>query len=399
MLFRRLYHDRLFQPAYLVACQETKRAIVVDPLRDPIPYLGAALPDGVTTRFVAGPPIHADCLPGAAALANAAGATLLLSGEGAGPAASDRHAFPTARWLRDGDRLQLGKVRLDVIHVPGHTPEHIAFLVTDTAVDDAPMGVLSRDFLFVGDVGRPDLLGRAAGMRGTMGGSAHQLYQSLGRLEPLPDYLQVWPGHGAGSACGKALGAVPQSTLGYERRTNWALAMASEDAFVAEVLTGQPEPPAYFARMKRQNAAGAPELPRASSAPSAAVLHAAAARGALLVDTRSSSDFTAHHVAGSINVPLGNSFLGWAGSVIPPERDIVLVAPVAQRRAAEHAVRELQLIGRDRIVDVLSFEELAEASGDAFASLPSASAADLSRLARDGATVLDVRNRSEWREG
>src|SRR5258705_824041 len=177
--------------------------------------------------------IHADFLSGAAALSAAADARLLLSGEGNGAASYDWSAFPGAQRLRDGDRLQLGKIQLDVMHVPGHTPEHLAFLVTDSATGDTPMGLLSGDFLFVGDVGRPDLLERAAGMQGTMAESARQLYASLRRLATLSDYLQIWPGHGAGSACGKALGAVPQSTLGYERRTNWALGIASEEEFVA----------------------------------------------------------------------------------------------------------------------------------------------------------------------
>ncbi len=181
MLLRRLYHDRLAQAGYLVACQSTKEGIVVDPLRDPAPYLEAARQEGVTITAVTEPPLHADFLSGAAGLAQAAHAPVLLSGEGSGPAGYRHAAFANARWLRNGDRLQLGKVGIDVLHVPGHTPEHLAFLVTDTAADDAPMGMLSGDFLFVGDVGRPDLLERAAGMQGTMAESARQLFASLGR--------------------------------------------------------------------------------------------------------------------------------------------------------------------------------------------------------------------------
>src|SRR5215218_3979840 len=290
MLFRRVYHDRLAQAAYLVACQATKEAIVVDPLRDPAPYLEAARMEGVRIVAVTETHVHADFLSGAAALAAAAGAQLLLSGEGSGPAAYDQSAYPTARWLRDGERLRVGKVELQALHVPGHTPEHLAFLVTDTAVDDAPMGMLSGDFLFVGDVGRPDLLERAAGMRGTMADSARQLHASLRRLAPLPDYLQIWPGHGAGSACGKALGAVPQSTLGYERRANWAFRAAGEAEFVDRVLAGQPEPPAYFARMKTLNARGAP-APRPWSPPGDDALRAALAAGALAVDVRPAAEF------------------------------------------------------------------------------------------------------------
>jgi hydroxyacylglutathione hydrolase len=398
MLLRRLYHDHLAQAGYLIACQASKEAIVIDPLHDPAPYLEAARQDGVTITVVTETHIHADFLSGAAALAKAAGARLLLSGEGDGAASYDRSAFPNVQWLRDGDRLHLGKVRLDVMHVPGHTPEHVAFLVTDTAADDAPMGMLSGDFLFVGDVGRPDLLERAAGMQGTMAASARQLFASLRRLSNLPDYLQIWPGHGAGSACGKALGAVPQSTLGYERRTNWALGIGTEEEFVARVLTGQPEPPAYFARMKKLNAMGTHEQTSAASARDE-TLRAAMSSGALAVDVRAAAEFATGHVPGSINVPLGNSFLGWAGSVVPPNRDVVLIANPAIRVAAEQAVRELRLIGLDRVLGVLAADRVA-ASGDvALATLPSIPASALSAEKGRGTTVLDVRNRSEWEEG
>ncbi len=397
MLLRRLYHDRLAQAGYLLACQSTKEAIVVDPLRDPAPYLEAARQEGVTITAVTETHVHADFLSGAASLARAAHAPLLLSGEGNGPAGYRRAAFANARWLRNGDRLQVGRVGIDVLHVPGHTPEHLAFLVTDTVADDAPMGMLSGDFLFVGDVGRPDLLERAAGMQGTMTESARQLFASLGRLERLPDYLQIWPGHGAGSACGKSLGAVPQTTLGYERRTNWALRTTDEAEFIARVLAGQPEPPAYFARMKSMNAVSTPP-PRVGTPLSETALRQAVSQGALMVDVRPASEFAAGFFAGSLNVPLGTSFLTWAGSVVPPDRDVVLVASAHLRAEAEHAVRELRLIGMDRVVGVLSSLRLAT-DGAALVTMPSVSASDLSNIVRAGATVLDVRNRSEWDEG
>lgn len=397
MLLRRLYHDRLAQAGYLVACQATKEAIVVDPLRDPAPYLEAARQEGVTITAVTETHVHADFLSGAPALAAAAGATLMLSGEGEGPASYRRSSFPDARWLHDGDRLRLGKVALEVLHVPGHTPEHIAFLVTDTAADDAPMGMLSGDFLFVGDVGRPDLLERAAGMQGTMDASARQLFASLRRLAHLPDYLQIWPGHGAGSACGKALGAVPQTTLGYERRTNWALADMPEEEFVRRALEGQPEPPPYFARMKALNAIGAP-APTAARASSADALLGALRGGALAVDVRPAEAFAAGFLPGSLNVPLGNSFLGWAGSVIPADRDLVLIATPALRAPAEHAARELRLIGIDRVLGVLAPERLAT-PGAPLGTLPSMPAIAMEDQSRRGVTVLDVRTRSEWNEG
>jgi hydroxyacylglutathione hydrolase len=189
---------------------------------------------------------------------------------------------------------------------------------------------------------------------------------------------------------------VPQTTLGYERRTNWALQIDGEDQFVERVLAGQPEPPAYFARMKRQNAAGAPMLPSVRPLSDAA-LAAAVADGALVVDTRSAADFGAGHRPGSLNVPLGGSFLGWAGSAVPPDRGIVLVTSPAQRAAGEQAVRELRLIGIDCVRGVLPVDQLS-LDGEP-ETIPTIAATELTRLARDGTTVLDVRNRSEWAEG
>jgi hydroxyacylglutathione hydrolase len=397
MLLRRIHNDPLAQSGYLVACQEAREAIVVDPLRDPTPYLDAARQEGVRITMVTETHVHADFLSGAADLAAAAGAALLLSGEGEGPATYQRDAYPGARWLHAGERLQVGRVRLDVLHVPGHTPEHLAFLVTDEARGADPVGLLSGDFLFVGDVGRPDLLERAVGAAGTMEGAARQLFASLQRVRSLPEWLQVWPGHGAGSACGKALGAVPQSTLGYELRANWAFAERDESAFVRAVLAGQPEPPAYFARMKRLNATGGlPAHARPARDDDAA---AALAEGAQVVDGRPPARFAAGHLAGSLNLPFGQSFLGWAGAVLPPERDIVIVADPSARAVAEDAARELVLIGFDGVRGVLAPPSLHALSGAPLATLPTVTAASLGPAATAEATVLDVRNRSEWQAG
>lgn len=397
MLFRRIYNDRLAQAAYLIACQRSKEAIVIDPLRDPAPYLAVAEQEGVRIAMVSETHIHADFLSGAASLAAAAGAELLLSGEGTGVAGYDRSAFPNARWLRDGDHIDVGDVRLDVLHTPGHTPEHLSFLVTDRATTDSPLGLLSGDFLFVGDVGRPDLLERAAGLAGTMNEAAHLLYEALRRLDALPDHLQLWPGHGAGSACGKSLGAVPQSTLGYERIANWALRPQEESEFIARVLEGQPEPPAYFARMKRLNAVGAPALtPRAAM--SDAALRDAVRDGALVVDVRPAASFAAGHLAGSINVPLGKSFLTWAGSVLPLDWDLVLLAEPHGRDAATSAARELSLIGLDRVLGVIAPANIAELGGKVV-TLGCVPASAIGSSAAGDQVVLDVRNRSEWNDG
>jgi hydroxyacylglutathione hydrolase len=189
----------------------------------------------------------------------------------------------------------VGRIGIQALHTPGHTPEHMTFLVTDTPATDVPMGALTGDFLFVGDVGRPDLLERAAGFGGTMEHGARQLFRSLQQFRRHPDHLQIWPGHGAGSACGKALGAVPSSTLGYERIANWALRIDDEDAFVREVLAGQPEPPKFFAEMKRINRDGPRllgALRRPARVPLARVTELVGS-GALVVDTRAAADFAA----------------------------------------------------------------------------------------------------------
>ena len=222
MIFRRLYHDRLAQASYLIACEATRKAIVIDPLRDPTPYLEAAEFEDVHIEFVTETHVHADFLSGAEALARQADAELRLSGEGDADETSARLNRTGAQPLLDGDLLSVGRVRLEVRHTPGHTPEHLIFIVTDEATGELPVGIVTGDFLFAGDVGRPDLLERAVGVAGSMERSAVDLYRSLQSLRTLPEYLQVWPGHGAGSACGKSLGAVPQSTLGYELRANWA---------------------------------------------------------------------------------------------------------------------------------------------------------------------------------
>ena len=243
MFFRRFYDDQLAQASYLVGCQATGQALVVDPNRHIEPYLRAAEAEGLRVTHVSETHIHADFVSGARELARRAGATLLLSDTGGADWRYRYAAEDGATLLADGDRFLVGRVEVKALHTPGHTPEHLTFLVTDTTVAGEPMGALTGDFIFVGDVGRPDLLERAARVAGTMETSARQLFQSLQRFAALPDYVQLWPGHGAGSACGKSLGAVPQSTLGYEKRFNWAFAVEDEDEFVRAVLAGQPDPP------------------------------------------------------------------------------------------------------------------------------------------------------------
>jgi hydroxyacylglutathione hydrolase len=397
MIFRRLYHDRLAQASYLIACEETRKAIVIDPLRDPSEYLEAAEFEDVRIELVTETHVHADFLSGAEALARATGATLHLSAEGGDASAAERLRRSDARPLRHGDSISLGRVRLTVRHTPGHTPEHLVFVVTDEATSDLAVGLVTGDFLFAGDVGRPDLLERAVGVAGSMQRSAVDLFRSLQTLRNLPEYLQVWPGHGAGSACGKSLGAVPQTTLGYELRTNWAFQVRDEMEFARLVLEDQPEPPAYFARMKQLNARGAPPMPQPPRVDVPA-LRAHVRDGSLVVDTRPPAEFVARHLEGSIGISLGRSFLTWAGSVLDPADDLVLLIEPDSMHEADAVARDLALIGYDRVLGALPASDLESFAPRAVATIGSIPAADLASRAGD-ATVLDVRSAAEWDEG
>jgi hydroxyacylglutathione hydrolase len=406
MLLKRLYDDGLAQAAYVIGCDATGEAVVVDPLRDVTPYIDAARADDLRITHVTETHIHADFVSGSRELAQRTGATLHLSDEG-GPDWRYAYAEPAgARPLKHGDRFHVGKVRIEVRHTPGHTPEHLSFMVTDTASSDAILGMLSGDFLFVGDVGRPDLLERVANQRGTMEAAARRLFRSVQDLRGLPDYLQIWPGHGAGSACGKALGAMPQTTLGYERLANWALRATSEAEFVASVLAGQPEPPAYFAEMKRINRDGPRVLGERPHPPRVdlARIDQLMADGILVVDTRAAKDFAAAHVPGTLNIPLNRAFTGWSGWLIPYTQDFALLVDAARPGAADQAVRDLALIGLDRVAGYAELDastlDRRRAAGARPATIRGVHVEEIERQRRqDTVTLVDVRGRVEWDAG
>ena len=266
MIFKRFYDDNLAQASYLIASERTREAIVVDPNLDVAQYTRAAGAERVRIAHVTETHIHADFVSGAQALAAAAGATLHLSTEGGKDWGYTTDSLANAQPLRDGSEISFGELRIRAAHTPGHTPEHLTFLVIDLERGPQPAGALTGDFVFVGDVGRPDLLERAAGARGNMESSAAELYRSILKFKEQPDHLQIWPGHGAGSACGRSLGSMPQSTVGYERLFNWAFADMSEREFVERVLEDQPVPPRYFATMKKINRR-VPSLPAPAQEP------------------------------------------------------------------------------------------------------------------------------------
>jgi hydroxyacylglutathione hydrolase len=404
MLFRELYDEALAQASYLIGCQATGEAIVIDPLRDPAPYLDLARAEGLRITHVTETHIHADFVSGARELRAATGARLYLSAEGGPEWQYGFAAQDDAVLLHDGDRIMVGNIQLDVLHTPGHTPEHLAFVVTDLPRGAGPMGIVTGDFVFVGDVGRPDLLERAAGMADTMEAAARTLFHSLQKFRALPDHLQVWPGHGAGSACGKALGAVPSSTVGYEKRANWGVAEHDEAAFVAAVLEGQPEPPRYFAVMKQLNRDGPPVLgqpPVARRLSAAEVVSGSSIPTRWLLDLRPANEFAEGFIDGSLSLPYSKRFSTWAGSIIPVTDEIVLLS--ANGDDVPHAVRDLSRIGFDRVVGWVEAAEALHAwraAGHALATMRHLSVSDAESQRTDGPmTLVDVRGRTEWEAG
>lgn len=399
MIVRRFFEPALAQASYLVGCATAGEAIVIDPHRDADVYLGAATAENLKITHVTETHIHADFLSGSRELARRTGATLLLSDEGG---AHWKYGFASeGRLIRGGDRIAIGNVTLDVLHTPGHTPEHLTFLITDGAVATAPIAAATGDFIFVGDVGRPDLLERAANIRGTMEQGARTLYHSIQAFKSHEEWLQIWPGHGAGSSCGKGISAVPHSTLGYERRFNWAFNAASEDAFVENVLAGQPDPPKYFATMKRLNKEG-PRLlagfstpPRLEDQDLATLLD----RGGLVIDTRSAAEYASEFVPGTLNLPLTSSFVTWAGWLVPYTEDIHLLVGDGGEARLPEIVRALALIGLDRVAGYFAHTALTRA-GRPLSRIPQIEARALGAVhGQHTPLVIDVRYDGEWREG
>jgi hydroxyacylglutathione hydrolase len=297
-------------------------------------------------------------------------------------------------------------IEIRAVHTPGHTPEHLSFLVYDHGGGaDDPIGIATGDFVFVGDVGRPDLLETAAGLQGSAGPAAHELHESLRWFDRLDPWLQVWPGHGAGSACGKALGAIPTTTVGYEQRYNPALRMSREgaDPFVEDILSGQTEPPLYFARMKRENRDGPAilgELPSPSHT-QVEQIDRAVESGAALLDTREWSEFRVAHLKGSYYVPWENSFPTIAGSYVDPDQQIYLILETTEN--LDEIIRSLVRVGLDRVTGYATAEEL-----KAFLQGNNTRAAEIRTTTAEGlaaamlqkdVTVLDVRGASEYEVG
>jgi len=406
MYLKQIANDDLSQYAYLVGCQRTGEALLIDPLRDIGPYIEIAQSEELRITAVAETHIHADFVSGAFEFSRLDPSVSLYLSEEGGDFWRSAWALglPGYRPLWQGSSFMVGNLLVEVLHTPGHTPEHLSFLLTDQGGGaDEPVALFSGDFLFVGDAGRPDLLEQAAGLSGTQEDGARALFKSLNRIADLPDHLQVLPGHGAGSSCGKALGAVPSSTLGYERRFNHAFTLAlegNEDRFVSFILDGQPEPPAYFARMKSLNRTGpvplGPEL--ALKEFSSSDLQAGlSASSWVTVDTRAVEDALSSHLIGSQFIAR-NFFSDFAGSFFQPAEELLLVAQSADD--AKHMQSSLRCIGFDKVVGFVVPETLKALPGTMLRSIPYFPADRLSADASmDELAVIDVRKATERLQG
>lgn len=400
MLFRQIADPGLSQYAYLVGCQRTGEALIIDPERDIDRYDRIAADEGLRITVVAETHIHADFLSGVREYAERPDVRVVLSK--AGPP-EWQYAWAGAgaasyTLVGHGDRFSVGNIDIDVRHTPGHTPEHVVFIVTDRGSGaDSPIGVATGDFLFVGDVGRPDLLESAAGYAGAMRPAAEQLRVSLAQVDAWPEFMQVWPGHGAGSACGKALGAVPFSTVGYERRFNGALSLVHGRgaAFVDDILAGQPEPPPYFARMKQLNRDGAAVLGTIPAPPRLPIADVAADASLVVLDTRVDRQaFMAAHLPGSLHAPATRQFTATTGAYVDPASPVVLLAGASQ---LDDLVRQLLRIGLDRIAGWVPLDDFDvwRSGGGATSSIQRISFAEATPPGKDSVWI-DVRGSAEF---
>ncbi len=387
MKFTQYYLDCLSQASYLIGDQTTGRAVVVDPRRDIDEYVTDAADHGLTIELVIETHFHADFLSGHLELAAATGADIAYS--------EVAETEFRSRKLRDGERISLGSVELEILHTPGHTPESLSIVVFEDASDKTPYAVLTGDTLFIGDVGRPDLL---ASIGFTQDELAEKLYDSLhNKLLRLPDATRVFPGHGAGSACGKNLSTETSSTIGEQRLTNYALMAPTKEAFIEMVTEGQPPAPSYFvydAILNRKDR----DLLDEHGQPRALTLTAVEglmSSGAVLLDGRDPEDFAAGHLIGSVNVGLNGRYAEFAGSTVPSDTDIVLVVDEGFEREAKN---RLARIGFDRVVGFLQAPLAVLASNPEKvrrASRMTAIEFDSRRDGVAGLQLIDIRNPGE----
>jgi len=370
----------LAQFSYMV--EDAGEAAVIDPMRDISPYLDAAKAKGFKITHVLETHIHADYASGAKALAERTGAELAVSGHDAGE--RFQYSMPH-RELHDGDVVQVGNVQLKAMHTPGHTPEHLSFVVQEEG-SSPPAAIFTGDFLFVGALGRPDLLGEDETVR-----LATELYRSVSeRIANLPDALRVYPGHGAGSLCGAGMSDRPESTLGEERATNPYFGY-NEQEFVRRILEASPEMPSYYPRMKELNSHGAAAF---ESLPEMKALSAdqVANSSAIVIDLRKPEIFGEAHIPGALNLGLGGNLAMWAGWLLPAENDVIFVGETEDD--CRQGRMSLARVGLDCIAGYLSGGMAAWiASVRSTESTHQATASEVERAA--GSLILDVRNAAE----
>lgn len=390
MIIDRVYTPGLAQVAYLVADEQSGAVAVIDPRRDVDEYLSWAEARGFRIVAILETHVHADFVSGALELAAVTGATIHAGRLGAA-------GFPH-RPLDDGDEIAVGSATLKALWTPGHTPEHMSYFLFNPAAGHEPAALFSGDTLFVGEVGRPDLLGEDQTRS-----LADHLHRTLTeRFAPLADAVVVYPGHTAGSACGRKIGEAPHTTLGAERQFNYALLAGSREEFVSLVLAGMPKPPTYYPVLKRINKTG--PAPLLSLAGGAALGPEAVARlqadGALVIDARSADAFGTMHIPGAFFAGLGPNFTAWMGWLAPYERDLILI--LDDDRFAE-AQTELRRIGLDRVAGYLAGGPSAwRAEGHEVETLDQTTVQDLAQQlegADEDFVVLDVRRDDEWELG
>ncbi|TKD72485.1 MBL fold metallo-hydrolase [Pseudalkalibacillus hwajinpoensis] len=399
MYLQTFFDEKLAQYSYLIGCQRTGEALVIDPARDVTPYLEVAKKEGFHLAAAAETHIHADFVSGARQLAEKHDVKLYLSDEGDQDSKYGYLDGLNVELVNDGSTINVGNVELSVMHTPGHTPESISFVLTDRGGgSEVPMGIFTGDFVFVGDIGRPDLLEKAAGAKGTAETGAKSMFGSLQKFKELPEYLTVWPGHGAGSACGKSLGAVPQSTVGYELRNNWALKEENEGSFVKELLNEQPEAPTYFAVMKKVNKEGpnvltGEKLEKITNIDEFSAL--ASKENTTVVDTRPATDFAAGHIDGAINLPFNKAFTNWSGWVLDYDNDLLLIAEEDKK---DEIVKALHSIGIDNLKAFAGPELLSQWNDlEGYSFISAEELKDV--YDKDDVYVVDIRKQDEWNNG
>jgi hydroxyacylglutathione hydrolase len=377
MRFRQFYLACLAHASYLVA--DGGECAVVDPQRDVDQYIDEAAHHGLTIRYVLETHLHADFVSGHRELADRTGAQIVI---GARAGATFPHLA-----VSHGDTLPLGNIELRAIETPGHTPEGISWLVLENGT---PLKVLTGDTLFIGDVGRPDLAGAGGYTPAQM---ATALYDSLHtKLLTLPDDVEVWPAHGAGSACGRNISKETSSTIGIQRRTNYALAPMTAEEFVAMMTADLTAPPPYFAKDAEMNRHGADKLrfiaPRMCADDARPMIDA----GAIPLDVRDAGSFAASHIPQSINIGLGGQFASWAGTLLSFQTPIVLITEDEER--AKEAVTRLARVGLENVAGWISFDDWTFDTR----SLAQITPAELHETG-GALPVLDVRGAGEFASG